>query len=161
MALAGAVPGHASPPSTTNPGQILNINGCLIIVNAVISGDHVNCPNWDLHGAQLSKVNLVYANLQGANLSGSDLRQASLNGANLSRANLSGANLGGANLQAANLSKANLTGANLKDIYSYEANWSGANLTGATWIDGHKCQRGSIGVCRLKPPPSTTIQPMP
>ena len=42
-----------------------------------------------------------------------------------------------ANLTKANLYKANLTKANL-----YKA-----NLTGATWTDGRKCGKGSIGKC--------------
>jgi hypothetical protein len=76
-------------------------------------------------GLNLSKANLIradligadldYADLIGANLSDADLRSADLNDANLSDANLSDANLSDANLSDANLSDADLSGANLRE----------------------------------------------
>ena len=51
-------------------------------------------------------------------------------------------NLSYAQLSGANLYKANLTGANLT-----KAKLIGANLSGATWTDGRKCGKGSIGKC--------------
>ena len=55
----------------------------------------------NLEGAQLSDIDLSYAQLQGANLAGTDLK-----GANLTKANLAGADFTSANLQGANLSGA-------------------------------------------------------
>lgn len=85
--------------------------------------DTKTCPDCDL-----SKVVLIKADLYSADLSGANLAGANLSSANLSSANLTGANLTGANLTGANLNK--------------------ADLTGATWTDGAKCKKGSIGVCK-------------
>lgn len=119
----------------------------------------------DLHGANLSNVNLAGTYLREANLSGANLRDANLRDANLGKANLRGTCLIGANLREANLfdvrlsgadlseadlseanlrdaylSKANLrkaklNDANLRDAYLSEANLSGANLSGANLTD--------------------------
>ena len=86
----------------------------------------------DLRSANLSRANLTKAKLRKALLT-----RADLSGANLTKATLWRAKLGGANLTKANLYKANLTKANLDK----------ANLTGATWTDGRKCGKGSIGKC--------------
>lgn len=75
---------------------------------------------------------------------GCDLTDANLSGANLSGANMSVANLKGANLSGANLSGANLSGANCT---GYRTNLESVNLSGAIWIEGSKCQQGSIGQC--------------
>lgn len=80
---------------------------------------------------QLSKADLIEANLKGADLraahlSYANLSQAVLRGASLENARLKGANLRGANLQRANLRNADLTGADLR-----EANLKGACLRGA------------------------------
>ncbi len=86
------------------------------------AGPMVDWSNCDLHGA-----NLI---------------DAILNSANLRQASLSGANLGGANLTIADLSCAHLRGANLT-----RAHLLGADLSHATWTDGRKCAKGSIGGC--------------
>ncbi len=75
-----------------------------------------------LAGANLSRANLVGADLRRANLEWANLSGADLRGANLSRANLEGANLSGANLCGANLEEANLSGANLGGADLDEAN---------------------------------------
>ena len=130
------------------------------------------CPKCDLKGAKLSKVKLNYATLNKANLSGADLSGAKLNYARLSKANLSKAKLSKASLERSYLNGANLSGANLEGAYMYEvilnkadlrganlskaflvgatlnkANLKGAQLEGATWTDGTKCGKGSIGKC--------------
>ena len=103
--------------------------------------------------AKLKKTNqCIKCNLIGANLSGDNLGGADLTDANLVQARLSGANLSGTNLYKANLIGANLGGANLTKADLYKANLTGANLTkadlsGATWTDGIKCGKGSIGEC--------------
>ena len=71
------------------------------------------CPNCDLSGANMHRMNLLGADLSGANLSGANLSGANLYRTTLSGANLSGADLSGANLKLANLIRANLSGANL------------------------------------------------
>ncbi len=74
----------------------------------------------------LSKANLIEADLTGANLYGADLSKA-----NLYKANLTGANLYGADLSEADLSKANLYGADLIGADLSGANLYGADLSGA------------------------------
>ena len=81
--------------------------------------------------ANLSKANLIYANLSKANLSRANLIYANLSKANLSRANLSGADLSSANLSRANLSEANLSDANLSEANLRSANLIYANLSRA------------------------------
>jgi uncharacterized protein YjbI with pentapeptide repeats len=84
-----------------------------------------------------AKCDLSAADLSRANLSGANLFDAKLLSADLSGANLSGADLGEANLTRADLSGADLSGADL----------GRAVLSGAYWVDGRKCARGSIGDC--------------
>lgn len=86
--------------------------------------------------ADLSGVDLEYANLYGddlryADLSGADLYGAYIEGANLGHANLYGANLYGANLRNTNLSDANFSGANLGCADLSDADLNGANLRDA------------------------------
>ena len=86
--------------------------------------------------ADLSGVDLEYANFYGddlryADLSGADLYGAYIEGANLRHANLSGANLYGANLSGANLGCADLSGANLGCADLSDADLSCANLRDA------------------------------
>ncbi len=59
------------------------------------------CPNCDLSGANMHRMNLPGADLSGANLSRANLSGANLYRTTLSRANLSGANLSGAVLRRA------------------------------------------------------------
>jgi uncharacterized protein YjbI with pentapeptide repeats len=93
-----------------------------------------NLQGADLRGANLRGADLIDANLQGANLSGANL-QARLRGANLKGASLIGPNLQGADLIGANLQGADLTGANLRGAYLLRASLRGANLDGATLRD--------------------------
>ncbi|AFY94496.1 pentapeptide repeat-containing protein [Chamaesiphon minutus] len=77
------------------------------------------CIGCDLSGADLSRQQLVNA----------DLQAATLVGANLSGANLASAKLGGANLTGANLTRTNLTGAVLQAASLIDVNFANTNLT--------------------------------
>ena len=101
----------------------------------------------DLSWANLSRANLYRAYLNWANLYKANLIGANLGGAKLTKADLRSADLSGANLTEANLDRANLSGANLSGARLYRANLFAANLTDATWTDGRKCGKGSIGYC--------------
>ncbi|HET8998436.1 MAG TPA: pentapeptide repeat-containing protein [bacterium] len=136
------------------------VNGCKIQPQTICTNARLS--NANLSGVVLSGANLTGANLSYANLRGAKLSRAKLTGANLSYANLSYADLAEANLQRAVLARVNLTGANLSYANLLAAFlqgdpshpivigsvWNGANLTGATWINGHKCAKGSIGGCK-------------
>jgi uncharacterized protein YjbI with pentapeptide repeats len=100
-----------------------------------------NLSRADLMDADLSKVKLNKANLSSADLTDADFSEATLSGANLSKANLAGAylskanlngaNLRGANLSVADLSQATLTKADLSEADLSEATLRKANLSGA------------------------------
>jgi len=97
----------------------------------------VNLPWAELCEIDLSEANLsaAYLNrvyLLGANLSQANLSNVTLTNGDLSEANLIGSNLSGANLQKADLIQSNLQGANLRDANLSEANLSGANLSEVT-----------------------------
>ena len=78
----------------------------------------------DLHGADLSQINLTNINLIEADLSG-----ANLSGTNLSNAKLIAANLQNADLKDAKLANAKLIGANLTNTNLDNADLTRANLT--------------------------------
>lgn len=108
----------------------------------------VSCKGCDLKGVALP----------GWNFSGRDFSGADLDGANLSGVNLTGALLYGANLSGVNFTKADLSGADLLGAYFKGADLTGAKLTGAwfssanfsfaTWVDGRRCGKQSIGTCK-------------
>ena len=84
--------------------------------------------------AELSNVDLSYANLDSAALQHSDLSYANLYIVDLYTANLSGATLVGANLETvrlfgADVSGANFEGANLRSAQLIFTDFSNANLT--------------------------------
>ena len=85
-----------------------------------------NLSGADLRGADLRSANLWYADLRGA-----DLRDASLGCADLEYADLDGADLSGADLSGADLRDADLRGANLRHANLYDADLRGADLDGA------------------------------
>ena len=94
-----------------------------------------NLSGADLRGADLRSANLWYADLRGA-----DLRDASLGCADLGYATLEGANLGGADLSGADLRGADLRGANLGHANLYGADLGGADLGGANlWSTDLSC----------------------
>lgn len=86
-----------------------------------------------LRGANLSRVNLMGADLHEADLRDADLSYAILNGANLSAATLEGANLQYADLTWANLQGANLKGANLSYAKLGWANLNRVQLSDAVF----------------------------
>ncbi|HVI59941.1 MAG TPA: pentapeptide repeat-containing protein [Luteimonas sp.] len=69
--------------------------------------------SWDLAQADLSKANLISAELDGANLKRANLQGADLTRASLRGADFSNADLGNASLQLADLREADLRGAKL------------------------------------------------
>ena len=85
--------------------------------------------------ADLSGVDLEYANLGGADLCDADLCDADLRGADLRYASLGCADLGYADLRGANLSCADLRGADLRGADLRGANLRDANLYGADLRD--------------------------
>ena len=94
-----------------------------------------NLSGADLRGADLRSANLWYADLRGA-----DLRDASLGCADLGYADLGGANLSGADLEYADLRDADLRGADLGHANLYGADFSGADLGGANlWSTDLSC----------------------
>jgi uncharacterized protein YjbI with pentapeptide repeats len=97
-----------------------------------------NLVDADLRRADLIRADLSRANLRGANLSGgtllggADLSGADLRGANLSNAtDLRGADLRGADFRRADLGGADLGGADLRGANLNSANLGWANLRGA------------------------------
>ncbi|MFO7604130.1 MAG: pentapeptide repeat-containing protein [Gammaproteobacteria bacterium] len=92
----------------------------------------------NFYAANLRKARLSYADLGGAHLRLAEFTQASLKGASLRSADVSQASF-----VEADLSYADLTGASITDT-----NFSRAILDHALWVDGRKCQPGSVGVCR-------------
>ncbi len=105
------------------------------------------CPGCDLSDANLTGINLAYADLSKANLSRANLAGVQLGQAKLIGANLAGADLTGARLFMANLTGANLSGARLLEAKFYKTLLDGADLSDAVWVDGKKCKPGSVGKC--------------
>jgi hypothetical protein len=85
-----------------------------------------DCQGWQNMRADLSNVDLSFANLRDI-----DLRNANLSNANLCCADLSFANLENADLNNAKLCRTNLSFANLENADLNNANLYGANLYGA------------------------------
>ena len=90
----------------------------------------------DLRGANLKEVDLRRADLRGANLTEAYLRKSNLCFASLESTNFSGADIREAKLMwvklsKANLRKAKLSKANLYGVNLYKANLSETNLSGA------------------------------
>ena len=84
----------------------------------------------------------IRTNLYEANLEGGIFEKANFSSANLTRVNFKGSSLIETNFSNSNLFEADLTGANILN-----ANFEGANLNNTIWIDGIKCNLGSIGKC--------------
>jgi uncharacterized protein YjbI with pentapeptide repeats len=129
------------------------INGCTIVAQPT-PAHFTNCPAADLSGANLSSVDLSFANLRGANLVGADLTFAVLRRANLSNASLAtcvlqpdfsvrcnAADLSHANLTRASLTGATLFGANLTFAVLRRANLSNASLATCFFtVNGPTCE---------------------
>ncbi len=76
-----------------------------------------SCPQCNLSGANLNRLDLSGANLEGANLSRAKLYLTNLSGANLRNADLREAGFGGADLAEADLRGADLAGTSLVGAY--------------------------------------------
>ena len=125
----------------------------------------IDLHNADLTGAELSKADLVGAQLGGADLTGAWLVQANLIGTWLGRADLTGAQLSGADLTDAGLYEANLTGAQLSGANLTDAGLGGASLTGAQLtganLTGARVTLGTLSQEQLGTARHTdTIQPL-
>ncbi len=105
------------------------------LLEADLRGAHLSMAR--LGGARLSTANLRGADLSGANLSLADLSGAKLGEANFVEADLVGADLRGANLSRTHLSKADLRGANLNRTNLRGADLSGANLDRVSLREAH------------------------
>jgi len=114
----------------------------LPLLNANLTGANLNSANLkgtNLFGSNLGKADLSYADLSNSNLSFADFQQAILKGSNLRAADL-----GKTNFSQADLSYANLQDAKLNDTVL-----TNAILSNTIWIDGSKCEVGSVGECRI------------
>lgn len=103
-----------------------------------------SCPNCNLSGAVLNRVDLSGANLEGANLAGAKLYLADLSGANLKNANLQGTALGGADLADADLQGANLTGAIMEGAYLVGAKMDGSVMTRRSQVEDDEPETGEV-----------------
>ena len=98
--------------------------------------------NSTLANGNFAESSFIRTNLYEANLEGGIFEKANFSSANLTRVNFKGASLIETNFNNSNLFEADLMGANILN-----ANFEGANLNNAIWIDGEKCNFGSIGEC--------------
>ncbi len=80
-----------------------------------------SCPQCDLSGANLNRLDLSGANLEGANLSRAQMALTNLSGANLKNCDLREAVFNGADLAEIDLRGADLTGASMVGAYMYGA----------------------------------------
>ena len=98
--------------------------------------------NSTLANGNFVESSFIRTNLYEANLEGGNFEKANFSSANLTRVNFKGSSLIETNFSNSNLFEADLTGANILN-----SNFEGANLNNAIWIDGLKCNLGSIGEC--------------
>jgi len=111
----------------------------------------------NLSGADLQKAVFWRANLEGANLTDALLLETNFRYANLKKVNFTGADLRRAVLRFADMQGAQFRGANLRRAMMVSSKLQGAKmkkaklrsarLRDATWIDGKKCKKGSVGKC--------------
>jgi uncharacterized protein YjbI with pentapeptide repeats len=95
-----------------------------------------------LANGNFAESSFVRTNLYESNLEGGNFEKANFSSANLTRVNFKGSSLIETNFSNSNLFEADFTGANILN-----SNFEGANLNNAVWIDGKKCNLGSIGKC--------------
>ena len=98
--------------------------------------------NSTLANGNFAESSFVRTNLYESNLEGGIFEKANFSGANLTRVNFKGSSLIETNFNNSNLFEADFTGANILN-----SNFDGANLNNAIWVDGKKCNLGSIGKC--------------
>ena len=99
--------------------------------------------NSSLANGNFPESSFYRANLYEANLEGGNFEKTNFTSANLTRVNFKGSSLVGAYFTNSNLFESDFTGANILN-----AVFEGSNLNNATWIDGKKCNLGSIGTCK-------------
>ena len=133
MAVALVTPVVATATPTPASADVV-VDGCTIVSNPT-STHFTNCPNDNFAGANLSSVNLSYADLTGAQFALCPGTCSASSNANLSSANLSDADLAGAvfvdciepgfcasaSVQGANLTNANLSNTDLAECVFYTA----------------------------------------
>ena len=98
--------------------------------------------NSTLANGNFVESSFIRTNLYEANLEGGIFEKANFSSANLTRVNFKGSSLIETNFTNSNLFEADFTGANILN-----ANFEGANLNSTIWVDGKKCNFGSIGKC--------------
>ena len=116
------------------------------MVNTVFTGSSMeladfswsNLMNTDMSYCNLDSAMFFEANLTNAKLSQSNLSNIEFEGAILKNADLSGSKLHYTSLRKANLMGAKLTNVSLKNT----------DFSHAIWIDGRKCQEGSVNDCK-------------
>lgn len=118
--------------------QVMYLFAAIVLLQAMF----LTGMGYGFNAADLQKVNSTNKCAK-CDLSNADFSNIDMYGAYLVETNLTGANLSDASFNDANLTGANLKGANIKG-----ANFSGAKLSNAIWVDGRKCQSGSVGKCK-------------
>jgi uncharacterized protein YjbI with pentapeptide repeats len=91
----------------------------------------VNLAGLTMIGADLTEANLTGNNLSGTHLVGANLSRARLAHANLANADLTGARLAGTDLAEVDLTKASLTGVDLTGVDLTRVKLAGLSLVGA------------------------------
>ena len=122
-------------------GAVLHrVNADTLIEEDLSRANLVGADLWDqdlfranLAGADLSEATLGGTVLYEADLSGAKLQGAYLNGATLCGANLAGADLSGAHLIRADLSEADLTSAVLSETHLLAADFDSTKVAGAAF----------------------------
>ncbi|MFH1183441.1 MAG: pentapeptide repeat-containing protein [Chloroflexota bacterium] len=158
--FGGQVPPEPNPQQEDLPdfrqAESFDINGCMIQLPVLPNATPPNitqCPDWNLRGVDLRRVDLQFASLQGtdftdARLNGSKLREADLSGAildsvrmdalsapssNLQGATAVGARFGYSDLSAADLRNASMIGSSFSATDLTSADLSGAVLTNSSF----------------------------
>ncbi len=103
--------------------------------NITLLTESKSCPQCNLSGATLNRLDLSGANLEGADLSRAKFYLSNLSGANLRNTNLKEAEFGGADLADADLTGADLTGASLVGAYIVGAKLDGEMVSTKPYID--------------------------
>ena len=145
------------------PGDGVDYSNCQFADEQNLSGTYI--PNANLAFTGFIKVNFDKSIMMNSSLANGNFPESSFYRANLYEANLEGGNFEATNFESANLTRVNfkassLVGAIFKNSNMFESDLTGANilnatfegtnLNNATWVDGKKCQLGSIGECKIK-----------
>jgi uncharacterized protein YjbI with pentapeptide repeats len=104
------------------------INGCKIVEGELSPERHTVCKGHNFDHANMTNIDLRYAELQGASFHLTRLNHAQLQEAKLDGATITGTGLIDANLMRASLVNANLLGAVLDGAALTHANLAGTNM---------------------------------